>query len=292
MYSKQFLKLRLTVFFVVSSYLLMAQTNLRRVFQHDDSYSTIPYGANIQAGKFALSKDANIYYETYGKGKPIILLHGGILGSTIEMASFINLLKDTHLVIAISSRGHGKSEVGTEPITFEQKALDILAVMNAMSLKESMILGFSDGAYAGLKLASMYPDRVTRLVAIGAGELIPGLRKVRFEPSEILKMDEKYWAQQLSLSPQPEKIARFWINQADLYNSITVSKNLFQSISCPVLLIAGENDRNAPLETILHAYHMIPTCQLGIIPNAGHGVFIDNFKATWALIEPFIYSNN
>ena len=60
------------------------------------------------------------------------------------------------------------------------------------------------------------------------------------------------------------------------------------SIECPVLLMAGEVDPNAPLATVIAAYQMIPNSQLAIIPNAGHGCFIDNFAAVWANIVPFL----
>ena len=75
---------------------------------------------------------------------------------------------------------------------------------------------------------------------------------------------------------------------ANFYNTMTASKELFATIQCPVLLMAGELDRNAPLSTVINAYHMIPNCQLGIIPNAGHVVFLENFAAVWASVGPFL----
>lgn len=69
---------------------------------------------------------------------------------------------------------------------------------------------------------------------------------------------------------------------------LTVSKELFNKIKCPVLVMAGELDLNAPLPTVVHAYNMIPNSQLRIIPNAGHVVFFANFAAVWASIVPFI----
>ena len=97
--------------------MVIAQQNLRRAFQHANVVNKIPYGANTEAGYYVKSNDARIYYETYGKGQPIVLLHGSIMGSTIEMAGFIDSLKSNFQVIAISTRGHGKSEIGTAPVT-------------------------------------------------------------------------------------------------------------------------------------------------------------------------------
>lgn len=82
--------------------------------------NAIPYGNNPKSGHYVNASDAKIYYEVYGKGRPLVVLHGGIFGSTYEMAEFIDSLSKNYLVIAASTRGHGKSEIGSEPITYEQ----------------------------------------------------------------------------------------------------------------------------------------------------------------------------
>lgn len=269
---------------------IQAQKNLRRVFQPPHVVNQIPYGANPEAGHYVQAGDAKIYYEVYGEGQPIVVLHGGIFGSTIEMDPFIEKLKEHFQVIAPSTRGHGKSEIGSGPITYDKKADDVMAVVNAVTKDSVIVLGFSDGAYTGYKVASKYPERVKKLIAIGAGEQIPGLRKVVFSSTEeAFKMDKAYWEQQLELMPEPERLQEFWDKMATFYNTMTASKQLFGSIQCPVLLLSGELDRNAPLTTIITAYNMIPNCQLSIIPNTGHVVFLENFAAVWASVEPFIY---
>ena len=286
-------KLKFFIVFIISCQIIScqniwAQQNLMRAFQPSNVINKIPYGANTTAGHYVQSNDAKIYYEIYGQGRPVVLLHGGILGSTIEMADFIDSLKPNSLVIAISTRGHGKSEIGTAPITYEQKAQDVMAVINAVTNDSVMILGFSDGAYTAYKVASIYPGRIRKMIAIGAGEQIPGLRKVVFDSKEILKSDEAYWKQQLALMPQPERLKEFWAWMADFYNTMSASKELFATIKCPVMVMAGELDRNAPLSTIINAYNMIPKSQLCIIPNTGHVVFLENFPAVWAAIVPFL----
>lgn len=267
---------------------VMGQQNLRRAFQPANVVNKIPYGANTSAGHYVQADDARIYYEVYGSGQPFVLLHGGGFGSTIEMARFIDSLKATYQVIAISTRGHGKSEIGSKPVTYEQKANDVMAVVNAVTKQPVIILGFSDGAYTSYKVASMYPERVTKLIAIGAGEQTPGLRKVILDVNEASKLDNAFIQQQKALMPQPERLQEYWTNLADFYNTMSASKALFSTIKCPVLLLSGELDRNAPLPTIINAYNMIPNCQLGIIPNAGHVVFLENFAAVWASIVPFL----
>lgn len=267
-------------------------TPMRRFLQATPSpASAIPYGNNPKAGNYVKAGDARIYYEVYGHGKPFFLLHGGGVGSTYEMAQFIDSLSKTYQVIAISTRGHGKSEIGNTPLTYEQKANDVYAVIKAVTNDSVTVLGFSDGAYTGYKLASMYPARVKKLIAIGAGEQVPGLCKVILNTKELAKLDSLYWKQQLSLMPEPERIQGYWTKLANFYNTMTASKELFASIHCPVLVMAGERDQNAPLATVIAAYQMIPNSQLSIVPKAGHTVFLENFPAVWDSITPFLNPN-
>ena len=88
--------------------------------------------------------------------------------------------------------------------------------------------------------------------------------------------------------PEPQKMDSYLANLSDFYSHLTVSKELFGMIKCPVLVMAGERDLNAPLPTVVNAYNMIPNSQLCIIPNAGHVVFSANFAAVWASLVPFI----
>jgi pimeloyl-ACP methyl ester carboxylesterase len=163
-----------------------------------------------------------------------------------------------------------------------------MAVINDVTKDSVTILGFSDGAYTGYKVASMYPARVKRLVAIGAGEQVPGLRQVILDTTVAFSLDSLYWKQQLSLMPQPGRLQEYWTKMAFFYNQMTASKELFNSIACPVLLVTGELDTNAPLATVIAAYQMLPHSQLGVIPNGPHPVFLVNFPAVWACVVPFL----
>jgi len=75
---------------------------------------------------------------------------------------------------------------------------------------------------------------------------------------------------------------------SSFYSHLTVSKELFNRIKCPLPVMAGERDLNAPLPTVVNAYNIIPNSQLSIIPDMGHAVFFENFAAVWASIVPFI----
>ena len=284
MYSKLF---SLVVFILFCSN-LQAQKNLKRAFQPPNVVYKTPYGNNPKAGHYVQAKDAKLYYEVYGKGHPIVLLHGGLFGSTVEMTDFIEKLKKNYQVIAISTRGHGKSEIGTEPLTLEQRANDAMAVINAVTRDSVIVLGFSDGGYSAYKLGAMYPDRVKKMIVIGAGEVRPGLREFKFTAKQAMEMDKVFWNQQLKLMPEPNRLEDVFTQVANCYNNVTVSQDLLSAIKCPVLVMAGDRDGGNPVERVVSAARFIPKHQISIIPNTGHGCFLENFEAVWASIVPFL----
>ncbi|RZJ91476.1 MAG: alpha/beta hydrolase, partial [Chryseobacterium sp.] len=226
--------------------------------------------------------------EVYGNGKPLVVLHGGVFGSTYEMGQLIDSLSKSFKVIAVSTRGHGKSEMGSVAPSYEIKAKDVTAIINAETKDSVTVLGFSDGAYTGLFLAANFPEQVKKVIAIGAGEWKTGSRTFALSREMAFGLDSLYWRQQLSLMPDPSKVDKWFTSLNNYYNSFGVGKEVFGKIKCPVLLLAGEIDQNAPLQTVIDAYKMIPKAQLGIIPNAPHPAFLVNFNAVWAAIVPFI----
>lgn len=246
------------------------------------------YGNNPKAGYYANAGDAKIYYEVYGKGKPIVILHGGIFGSTYEMFQFIDSLKESYQVIAVSTRGHGKSELGNEPITYEQKATDVMAVINAVTQDSVTVLGFSDGGYTGYELASKYPNRIKRLIAIGATELTPGLRDFAFDAKQGIALDTAYWNQQFTIMPEPQRLQEMFSKLGNMYRQLTLDRAFFQTIKCPTLVMAGDRDPGNPAQRVVSTSQMIPESQIAIIPNTTHGVFLENFNAVWACVVPFL----
>ncbi|MGS2739276.1 alpha/beta fold hydrolase [Sinomicrobium sp. M5D2P17] len=284
-------RLVIVCFIMVLSFSLNGQNieNTRYFMQNQVMpNSSQPYGNNKKHGHYLKSVDANIYYEVYGEGKPLVVLHGGIVGSTKEMGQFIDSLSKNHKVIAISTRGHGKSEIGHILPSYDQKAKDVNAVISKETNDKVIVLGFSDGAYTGYFFAKNYPGKISKLIAIGAGEWKKGFRRFNMSSEIISSADSLYWQQQLSLRPEPERVDEWFHTLNDYYSSLEISTTMFKEVKCPVLLLAGEKDENAPLSTIMAAYDYLPNAQLGIIPNAPHPAFITNFPAVWFCIAPFL----
>ena len=182
--------LGMTMLFGTTDGTVNAAAPLHYFMQQPGNYeSATPYGHNEKAGHYVQAGDAKIYYEVYGQGKPVFVFHGGGVGTPYEMGQLIDKLRQNYQVIAVSTRGHGRSEIGHSPLTYEQKAEDMLAVMNAVTNESAILLGFSDGAYTAYKVASMYPERVDRVIAIGAGTLKKGFFSGDMKVEDLAKID-------------------------------------------------------------------------------------------------------
>ncbi|WP_306541373.1 alpha/beta fold hydrolase [Dysgonomonas sp.] len=279
-------------FLLISLSLSVLGQNIQRLkyFQQTTSFQVdqMPYGANDEAGYYVKSGDAKIYYEIYGKGEPLVLLHGGIAGSTFEMSELIDRLSPNYQVIAISTRGHGKSELGTEPHTYEQKAKDVIAVLDEVTKDSVTVFGFSDGGYTGYFLAGMFPERVKKMVILGAAETHIGDYKMNVKVSDMMELDKAYWAQQLSLMPEPGRLQEMFNKVSDAISKLEISTDFFATIKCPVLVMAGNHDQFLSTQRVVNASKMIPNAELAIIPDCSHGVFLENFPAVWACLVPFL----
>lgn len=250
----------------------------------------IPYGDNAQAGKYFNVGDANIYYEIYGQGKPLVMLHGGVYGYIDEFESFIKRLSENYQVICIATRGHGKSEIGKNPFTYRQRADDAYKVIRSITNDSVIVLGFSDGGYSGFKLAALYPQLVKKFIAIGASDVakINKRQKFNYTAESLMKSDSLFFASRLALMPEPRRWNEVLSKLSKLYNEDFMSAETFQKIKCPVLVMSGDRDAYHSMEDVLKCAKAIPNAQLSIIPGCNHVVFFCNFPAVWEAISPFL----
>ncbi len=242
---------------------------------------SVPYGNNPATGNYVKVKDGTrIYYETYGTGKPLVLLHGGLYGEISEYENLIPVLSKNFMVIAIATRGHTKSEIGHQPYTYQLMSDDAYSVIRQVTKDSIALIGFSDGAVIALDLTIRHPDLVRKLVFAG-GNISPG----SYRPGEMDELKRLSGAslerdipdfvrERKKLMPEPERWGDFvellkhaWINQT------TVSPEQIKSVKCPVLVAAGDRDRYNPIESFVNIYKLLPSAQLAIIPNSDHIIF-------------------
>jgi pimeloyl-ACP methyl ester carboxylesterase len=204
------------------------------------------------------------------------------------MAQLIDNFSKYYQVIAISTRGHGKSELGTKPYTYEQKTKDVIAVLNEVTKDSVTVFGFSDGGYTGYYLASLFPEKVKQMVIIGAAETYPGDYRINLKVNDIMKLDKTYWEQQLKLMPEPNRLQEMFDKVSDATTKMHISKDFFATIKCPVLVMAGNHDQFLNTQRVVNASKMIPKAELAIIPNTTHAAFLENFPAVWSVTSSFL----
>ncbi|MBO9684131.1 MAG: alpha/beta hydrolase [Flavisolibacter sp.] len=257
----------------------------------------IPYGSNKQAGKYADVGGTKIYYETYGKGIPVVLLHGSVYGYIDEYSSFIPELEQNFKVIAIALRGHGKSEIGKEDFSYKLLAEDVMTILKQEAADSALVIGFSAGAITGYYLAANYPKSIKKLVTLAGAldsyhyrpEAVKELQNLNIHT--LKKRDPSFIANRQKLMPQPERFGEM-INR---FKKAWFSGNFIapaqpNQIQCPVLIIGGDRDFYFPVTSFVSDYKQIKQSQLAIIPQADHVDMIRKPFIITDLILPFLMS--
>ena len=250
----------------------------------------IPYGNNQVAGKYFNVGDARLYYEVYGKGKPVVMLHGGVYGYIDEFAPFIPKLAEHHQVICIATRGHGKSEIGKQPFSYKQRAEDAYKVIRSITKDSVTVIGFSDGGFSALKLAALYPDLVSKLLVMGVGDRPRGRKqeKLNYTSESLLQSDSAFFSGRLKLMPEKERWNESLSWLSAMYNGDYMSKETLEKIRCPVLLMNGDRDGYSSVDEFIQCAKYIANARIALIPGCHHVIFFCNFPAVWASIEPFL----
>ena len=234
--------------------------------QKQSTNTPIAYGNNAAAGRFVNNRGVKVYYETYGAGKPLIFIHGNG-GSISGRASFIESFSRTYKVIVMDNRCHGKTDCPEGPLTYEQMADDLNAVLQSLNIDSTFIWGHSDGGIVGLLMAIHYPNKVKKLLASGAN-LRPDTTAV--DP-KILPVLEKLYAlsKNDSVKLKQYKLLAFQPN---------IPVRDLHKIKCDVLIMAGDRDviRN---EHTLEIFNNIPGALLCILPGTTH--FVSSQRKDW-----------
>ncbi len=226
---------------------------------------TVPYGSNPAAGNKFIHGGNTFYFETYGSGPPILLIHGNgeSIGSFKEQ---IGVFASHHRVLAMDSRGQGKSELGIDKLTYEMMTEDTNAFLEYLKVDHVDVLGWSDGGIIGLLLAIHHPDKVGRLAVMGANLepdaaypwAIEGIVRVRTRlTAELAHVD----------NPKPLQLQ---LQLLDLMgNQPHIPLTDLNHVQIPVLVMAGDRDVIRDDHT-LRIFHALQKSQLAIFPGATH----------------------
>jgi len=267
------------------------------------SQQKIPYGANDGAGHYVQTSDAKIYYEQYGPvdngkaGTPLVLLHGGVYGYIDEFGELISEMSKHRTVIAIATRGYGRSELGKQTLSQRLFAEDAATVIRqAVKPGEKVdLLGFSEGAGTAYILAAKHPELINRLIAIGGslgvyGETLPYLEDgFALTPEALNKQAADFFAARRKLMAHPEQWNDLILGLAHMYaQPIAVRQDEIKSIAFPALVMAGDRDDYTRLDHFLDIYRLLPKGQLAFIPGCGHVVLNCKPKLVIQIVSDFL----
>jgi pimeloyl-ACP methyl ester carboxylesterase len=240
----------------------------------------IEYGSN--GGKYLNILNTKIYYEEYGQGMPLLLLSGG--GLTRSIGDFEKCIPDLakHFrVIVPDSPGQGHSEV-PDSLSYEILTEFMSQLIDSLNIDSTYVMGWSDGAITGLLLAEKRPDRVKKVIAVGAnnglrGAAIPAgipLDSIKpFSIGEFEKLNKDMIGQYVKTLP------RDWQKMFNDLNAMWYQREYFSDsvltrIQAPVMIVLGDRDDIS----IAHGeemHRLIAGSQLCVLPNTTHEVFAE-----------------
>lgn len=220
----------------------------------------------------------HLYYERYGEGPPLVLLHGGMLTIELNFAGLIPTLSQTHTVIGVEQQGHGRTATIDRPITYPNLAADVVALLDHLGIERATVLGHSMGGGVALELAAGHPHRISAIVPISASVRPEGSHPDLADPStyatspimptqqDFADFSEAYarW------SPHPEKFQEFLAYLGTMDHGFAGwTDERLASINCPVLIVQGDTD----FTLVEHAAFMhdhLRGSSLAVLPATTH----------------------
>jgi pimeloyl-ACP methyl ester carboxylesterase len=203
-------------------------------------------------GKYAEVNGINLYYETHGTGKPLILLHGG-LGSGEMFGPILPMLTERHQVIAPDLQGHGRTADIDRPLDVRLMAGDIAALIDHLKLDKPDVVGYSLGGGVALQTAAQFPAKVRRLVMASANlrsdaiyqEMRAQQGQVSAASIDFMKDTPMYQLYQ-RVAPRPEDFPRLLTKIGESMSHDFDFTEEVRGLKMPTLVVAGDSDMAPP----------------------------------------------
>ncbi|MDR6635051.1 pimeloyl-ACP methyl ester carboxylesterase [Phyllobacterium sp. 1468] len=229
-----------------------------------------------------------MYYAVYGKGPPVLLIHGGLGYADIWGAQVVDLAKD-HMVIVADSRGHGRSTRNADPYSYDLMSSDYLALLDFLKVDKTALVGWSDGGIIGLDIAMNHPERLTKLFAQAANSKVDGLNPDVMKNKTFAAYIDKSGEIYKKISPTPdqydafvEQISGMWASQPNW------SDDDLKKIKTPVAIVLGDHDEAITREHTEYMAKTIPGAKLVILDNASHFAMLQDPEGYNKAVRDFI----
>jgi pimeloyl-ACP methyl ester carboxylesterase len=252
---------------------------------------------------YAPVNGTKIYYEVYGEGKPIVLLHGAFYTIEMNWGAVIPELSKNRKIIAIELQGHGHSPFSERKLDIVTLAQDVEEVMNYLKIDSADIAGYSMGGSVAYQFAIQYPKRLRKLVIISSTYKTSGWLPIvnggfkDFKPEffDNTPLKTAYDA----VAPDKTKWRMFLKQMIDFAGeSFDCGDSNIAKITSPVLLISGDNDGLDKIE-LMKTYQLLgggvtadlepmPKSHLAIVPSQGHVTVMMQTKTITGYLDEFL----
>jgi len=245
----------------------------------------------------------NVYYEVYGEGRPLVLLHGAFYTIDMNWGQLIPELSKTRKVIAIEMQGHGHSPFSDRELSITTLASDVEKVMDYLKIDSADVAGFSMGGSVAYQFAVQSPKRLRKLVIISSTykssgwmpEVTSAFKKMKPE----FFMNTPLKAAYDAVAPDKTKWTKFLEQMiASAGEPYDMGDSNIANITSPVLLIAGDNDDLDKIE-LIKTYQLLggavcadfgamPKSQLAIVPSQGHRSLMTQTQTIFGYLDSFL----
>ncbi len=244
-----------------------------------------------------------VYYEVYGEGKPIVLLHGAFMTIDLNWGQLIPELSKTRKVIAIELQGHGHTRFSDRKLSHVTLASDVEGVMDYLKIDSADVAGYSFGGAVAYQFAIQSPKRLRKLVIISAtyksSGWLPEINNAFKTMKPDLFANSPMKAAYDAVAPDKTKWTKF-LEQMIAFAGIPydLGDSNISKISAPVLIIAGDNDGMDKIE-LIKTYQLLgggvtadlgqmPKSQLAIVPSQGHVSLMMQTKTIASYLDDFL----
>ena len=232
-----------------------------------------------------------LYYETHGSGRPLVLLHGGLMTVDLNFEPILEPLAAHRQVIAVELQGHGHTADTDRPMTIEAFAGDVVGLLDHLGIAQTDLFGFSLGGLVACAVALDQPSRVAKIIVASSdphrppGRVSPPLSEDRMPtPADFQAIRDAYEA----VAPNPAHFEEFALRTSTMVvNEFAGWTDELRSLSTPTLLVFGDRDFT-PLHHVVEMFELLPDAQLAVLPGTTHMGVTRRTEELLALITRFL----